>query len=99
MTATARTPESYKKALAELDGLLQELESEDIDVDGLEAKVEKAATLLKYCKARLSDTEAKVKKVISSLSDDGAKPETPVEPGATAEPGCSPENLDDSIPF
>jgi len=69
MTATARTPESYKKALAELDAILKELEAEDIDVDGLEGKVEKAAGLLKFCKERLDLTELKVKTIIGSLDE------------------------------
>jgi len=72
MTAAARTPESYRKAIDELDGLLEELEAEDVDVDGLEAKVEKAAVLLKYCKAKLSATELKVKKIIGQLAEDEA---------------------------
>lgn len=76
MTAATRTPETYKKALAELDGLLEELESDDLDVDGLEAKVEKAAALLKFCKARLTATELKVKKIIGSLGEDAEAAET-----------------------
>lgn len=78
-TAATRTPESYKKALEELDGILQELESDDVDVDGLEAKVEKAATLLKYCKAKLSATELKVKKIIGSLGEEADELDGPAE--------------------
>jgi exodeoxyribonuclease VII small subunit len=69
MTAATRTPEGYKKALAELDAILKELEAEEVDVDGLESKVEKAAGLLKFCKERLDATELKVKAIIGTLAE------------------------------
>lgn len=63
------TPDTYKAALQELDGLLNELEKDDVDIDSLAEKVERAATLLKFCRGRLSATESKVKEIVASLDE------------------------------
>jgi exodeoxyribonuclease VII small subunit len=73
LRAPSRNPESYKKALAELDGILAELEADDVDVDGLGAKIAKAASLLAFCRARLDATELQVKKIVAALEDEDAE--------------------------
>lgn len=88
-----RTPETYKQALGDLDLLLRDLEADDIDVDGLEAKVESAAVLLKFCKARLDATELKVKTIIASLDDDSGEPSAS---GAEIQAGVIPQEGSDA---
>jgi exodeoxyribonuclease VII small subunit len=61
---------SYSEASAELEGILQEIESGGIDLDVLSEKVERAAALLQICRAKLSATELKVKKVVADLAAD-----------------------------
>ncbi len=65
---------SYAEASAELEQLLQDIESGDIDLDVLADKVERAAALLQTCRQKLAATETKVKKVVAGLAaaDDGA---------------------------
>lgn len=58
---------SYKKAVSELEAIVKEIEREDVDVDNLIEKVKRATFLINYCKEKLRDTEAEVKKVLSSL--------------------------------
>ncbi|MCH5330256.1 MAG: exodeoxyribonuclease VII small subunit [Alistipes sp.] len=54
---------SYTEAMAEIEKILAELRGENIDVDTLAAKVERAAKLIDLCKKRLHDSEAEVKKL------------------------------------
>ncbi|MFO1077683.1 MAG: exodeoxyribonuclease VII small subunit [Planctomycetota bacterium] len=61
---------SWSEASAELDEILQEIESGDIDLDVLSDKVERAAALLAICRQKLAATETKVKKVVAELAAD-----------------------------
>ena len=60
---------TYKKAVSELEAIVNEIENEDVDVDNLLEKVKRASFLINYCKEKLRDTEAEVKKVLSSLEE------------------------------
>ena len=59
---------SYAAASAELERILQDIESGDIDLDVLTEKVERAAALLAICRRKLAATETKVKKVTDDLA-------------------------------
>jgi exodeoxyribonuclease VII small subunit len=59
---------SYHEANAELEQILQQIESGDIDLDELSDKVERAAALLAVCREKLAATELKVKKVVADLA-------------------------------
>lgn len=60
---------TYSQALSELEQIIAEAESEEIDVDLLAEKVKRAAFLLKECKARLRNTDEEVKKALAGLED------------------------------
>lgn len=59
---------SYAAASAELDQILQEIESGEIDLDVLYDKVERAAALLALCRDKLAATQTKVQKVVANLA-------------------------------
>ena len=61
------TEPTYAAASTELESILEEVESGEIDLDLLSEKVERAASLLSLCRERLQDTETKVKKVVEGL--------------------------------
>jgi exodeoxyribonuclease VII small subunit len=63
---------TYSEASAELDGILQEIESGALDLDLLSDKVERAAALLAICRQKLAATETKVKKVVADLAESAA---------------------------
>jgi len=68
MTAKKKTKEpTYAELSGELETILDEIESGEIDLDALSDKVERAATLLGQCRKKLSATETKVKKVTEDL--------------------------------
>ena len=58
---------TYSQALTELEEILNEIESEEINVDILAEKVKRAAYLIKFCKGKLRNTEEEVKKVLSEI--------------------------------
>lgn len=60
-------PQSYSAAAAELEEILDEIESGTVDIDVLTEKAERAAALIKLCRERLAGTELKVTKVIDAL--------------------------------
>ena len=59
---------SYAAASAELEQILQDIESGEIDLDVLTEKVERAAALLAVCRQKLAATETKVTKVTAELA-------------------------------
>ena len=61
---------SYSLALEELQEILTELESGQIDIDELAKKVERANDLLQQCQKRLTSTQMQVEKIIDVLNDD-----------------------------
>ncbi len=58
----------YAEAVAELQKILDELESDDVDVDALTQKVQRAGELIAFCQERLKAAEVEVKKVISAFA-------------------------------
>ena len=68
----------YAAASGELEQILQDIESGEIDLDVLTEKVERAAALLAICRQKLAATETKVKKVTAELA---AATETPIPNG------------------
>ncbi|MBL8728888.1 MAG: exodeoxyribonuclease VII small subunit [Planctomycetes bacterium] len=73
---------SYAAASAELEQILQDIESGEIDLDLLSDKVERAATLLAVCRQKLAATETKVKKVTAELAAAMDQEATPDEDDA-----------------
>ena len=59
---------SYAAASGELERILQDIESGEIDLDVLTEQVERAAELLALCRRKLAATETKVKKVTADLA-------------------------------
>ncbi|MBI33969.1 MAG: exodeoxyribonuclease VII small subunit [Flavobacteriales bacterium] len=60
---------TYKEALEELEEIVNGIESEEVDVDELAKKVERASKLLTVCSEKLRKTETEVDKIIEKLND------------------------------
>ena len=60
---------TYAKAIAELQGIISEIERESVDVDVLAEKVKRATYLIKYCKEHLRTTEEEVKNILSEIQE------------------------------
>jgi len=59
--------ESYEAASTELNEIVEALESEEVSIDDLSDKVERATQLLNYCRTKLRSTEAQVADTIKDL--------------------------------
>jgi exodeoxyribonuclease VII small subunit len=67
---TANPPEpGYGEAMEELDEILAELEGDDLDVDVLAARVQRASELLKTCRARIVRAQQDVDRIVADLED------------------------------
>ena len=64
-------PAGYAEALAELDGILADLERADVDVDVLAAKVQRAAVLIAFCRDRIGSARLQIEQAVSDLAGPG----------------------------
>jgi exodeoxyribonuclease VII small subunit len=70
---------TYSQALNELEKIIAEIESEEIDVDAVAEKVKRASFLIKLCRSRLKDTGEEVKKVLAEMEEKAEGGESMVE--------------------
>ena len=48
----------YEEAMAQLEGIVRKMESNELDIDEIAAQLKAAQRLIKFCKDKLSKTEA-----------------------------------------
>ncbi len=60
----------YTEASQELNKILAELESEQIDVDDVALKVKRAIELIKLCREKITKTELEVRKIVKEFEKD-----------------------------
>ena len=63
-------PPRFEQALAELDGILRELEDGTTTLEDALARYERGVTLLRQCYGQLRDAEQRVK-VLAVVTEDG----------------------------
>jgi exodeoxyribonuclease VII small subunit len=67
---TAPAPEpGYGEAMAELDAILAELEGDELDVDVLAERVQRASELLALCRARIVRAQRDVDRIVADLDE------------------------------
>jgi len=60
---------TYASAIEELETIVNDIESGEVDVDVLAAKVKRASELIKFCNERLKGTQAEVNKILVDLEE------------------------------
>ena len=68
---------TYAQAINELEGIIEEIEAERIDIDSLAKKVKRATYLINFCKDSLRTTENDVKKILSEIEEKAGAEEIP----------------------
>jgi len=63
----------FAGALAELDRIVAELESDALDVDLLGDRVERAATLVAWCRDRIDGARFQVEEILTRLEPESAE--------------------------
>ena len=58
---------TYTQAVAELDAILREMQSDQCDIDTLAAKTRRASELIAECRARLTATDKELRDILASL--------------------------------
>jgi len=58
---------TFKEAFKELEEILKEIESQDLDVDYVAQKVKRATDLIKFCRQKIKSAEFEVKKIIKDF--------------------------------
>jgi len=56
----------YAQALSELDDILGELENDEVDVDRLADRVERAQALITLCRERITAAQVRVDEIIDA---------------------------------
>ncbi len=68
-----QTP-GYAEAMAELEQILRDLEGDDLDVDLLASRVERASSLIGLCRQRIGAARVQVERVVARLDSDDDAP-------------------------
>ena len=63
----------YGRAVEELEGILERIQSGGVDIDDLTREVKRAVELIKLCKSKIEKTELEIKEVVKDFEK--AKPE------------------------
>jgi len=84
----------FRQAMEELEGILERIEGEEIDIDQLAQELRRAAQLLDLCRSKIRKAEVEVTQIVQSLTESGG---TGGESGAEsgAENGDNGENGDE----
>ena len=69
MMATKKStePKGYAEAMREVESILSELDSANVDVDVLSAKVERASFLIQWCNERIATAQMTVDELVANL--------------------------------
>ncbi len=59
---------SYDAAMQEIQNIVAELQSENVGVDALAEKVQRASELIKLCREKLRQTESDVKDALGDFT-------------------------------
>ena len=55
----------YEEALAQLETIVRKMEANEFDIDELAVQLKTAQRLIKFCKDKLTKTEAEIQKIQS----------------------------------
>ena len=65
-----KTPVKYSEAIEEVERIINQIESNELDIDELTEKIRRASELLKFCKQKLHFTEEEIQKIIDQMQKD-----------------------------
>lgn len=61
----------FSDALAELESILERIDSEEVDVDRLAAELRRAAELLELCREKIRAADLEVTQIVQRLEEAG----------------------------
>jgi exodeoxyribonuclease VII small subunit len=60
---------SFRAAMDELEGILERIEGEEIDIDRLAEELRRAAQLLEICRGKIRKAEVEVTQIVQSIEE------------------------------
>jgi exodeoxyribonuclease VII small subunit len=66
---TTKKTLTYTEAMTEVEEILEQIESEELDVDDLAEKVKRVSVLLKICKDKLTKTNEQVEQILKEMEE------------------------------
>lgn len=60
----------YSEAISEIEEIVAQIESNELDVDELTVKIKRVSDLIKFCRAKLRSTEEEVQKIMSDFNEE-----------------------------
>ena len=76
--ATAEDTPGYADALSELDVILRELESSDVDVDRLAERVTRGSDLITICRDKITAADLQIRQVTTDLDAAADRANAPI---------------------
>ncbi len=67
--AAGEPPLSFRAAMDELEGILERIEGEEIDIDRLAEELRRAAQLLDLCRGKIRKAEVEVTQIVQTLEE------------------------------
>ncbi|MBR5037665.1 MAG: exodeoxyribonuclease VII small subunit [Prevotella sp.] len=56
----------YEEAFAELQAIVQKMESDELDIDQMSEQLKRAQELIRLCKEKLTKTDEEIKKILAA---------------------------------
>jgi exodeoxyribonuclease VII small subunit len=60
---------TYQSAMEELEGILEQMEENTVEIDQLSTQVKRASELISFCKNKLRSTESDVQSIIDQMNE------------------------------
>ncbi|MDD2278685.1 MAG: exodeoxyribonuclease VII small subunit [Bacteroidales bacterium] len=61
---------TYAEAIAEIEEIVEKIESNELDIDNLAQDVKRVSELIKFCKAKLRATEQEVENILKDFDEE-----------------------------
>lgn len=65
----SKKKETYAEAMARLEAIVSQIDSNELDIDQLADKIKEANAIVAFCQAKLTRAEQEVEKMLSDKTD------------------------------
>ncbi len=66
---SSKSKPTYAEAVAELEGIIKKLQNNEYEIDELQKCTARSLELLKFCKAKLFETDEELQKILNELNE------------------------------
>ena len=66
---SSKSKPTYAEAVAELEGIIKKLQNNEYEIDELQKCTARSLELLKFCKAKIFETDEELQKILNELNE------------------------------